>query len=263
MSKNDNNPASNKQGTPPLQAEDDLWDLDIDTEVTAPVKNTPPTPKPKEKEVKPAVNEFKETAPKTAKPKGNELTTEETETYSGKRSLSIIEIFSLLVFFAVLLSAAIYSYSWLVKQNKLMVYEQPYELPAAGKYATIKEFSTYWKSRDDLERIKSGVAFLPIANIILSDKSATGALRVRFYNEESKLIGDNITLPFKNGKFSNGKSEIEVVASDGFKTDYEFTAYQLEPQKPWEIVVLEAENEQIRGQDYKEVMRSWVSRIQK
>ena len=260
MSKSDNNPAGNKQGTPPLQAEDDLWDLDIDTEVSAPVKNTPSTPKPKEEEAKPAVNEFKETAPKT---KEGELTTEKTETDSGKRSLSIIEIFSLLVCFVILLSAAIYSYSWLVKQNKLMVYEQPYELPVAGKYATIKEFSTYWKSRDDLERIKSGVAFLPIANIILSDKSATGALRVRFYNEDSKLIGDNITLPFKNGKFSNGKSEMEVVASDGFKTDYDFTAYQLEPQKPWEIVVLEAENEQIRGQDYKEVMRSWVSRIQK
>ena len=134
---------------------------------------------------------------------------------------------------------------------------------------TIRGFSTYWKAASGDEIIKMGAQILPAANITLeSGASSSGALRIFFYNTQNERIGDPVTLPFKNGKFlgenkpniaiTDDGATVEVISSDGFHQEGDFSAYVLDKKLAWQIHVYEADSPSASGDDFTEIINTKI-----
>ena len=295
MSNSENQSPGKPREINSLSEEEDFWDLDDDT-VDAPasavsevseVSDTPPTPEPAIIETSPAVSDpivddsFEalsspdqnpETPEEIASPQA-EASTEEPEskidTHSHKKDkLSAIEKISLAVVAASLLGLAVYGYIWLYKKN-LTEDDNKVQLPVKGEHMTITAFSTYWKAASGDEVTKMGAKVLPSASITLnSGASSSGALRLFFYNTQNERIGDPVTLPISNGKFtSENKSNItitddgatvEVISSDGFHQEGDFSAYVLDQKLAWQVHVSEADSSTASGDDFKEIINTKV-----
>jgi hypothetical protein len=134
---------------------------------------------------------------------------------------------------------------------------------------TVNAFSTYWKAASGDEVIKMGAKVLPSASITLnSGTSASGALRIFFYNTQNERIGDPVTLPIDDGKFidenkanisiTDDGATIEVISSDGFHQEGDFSAYVLDEKLAWQIHVYEADSRTASGDDFKELINTKV-----
>lgn len=185
-----------------------------------------------------------------------------------KEKLSLTEKVSLAVVAAALLGLAVYGYVWLYQKN-LTEEDSKLQLPVKGEHVTINAFSTYWKAVSGSEVTKMGAKVLPSASITLnSSASSSGALRIFFYNTQNERIGDPVTLPISNGKFvSQNKSNltitddgatIEVISSDGFHQEGDFSAYVLDTKLAWQVHVSEANSSTASGDDFKEIINTKV-----
>lgn len=177
-----------------------------------------------------------------------------------KLSLSMTEKIALSAVAAIFIGLLIYSYSWLQGKNNESVVEE-LQFPIKGEYATISDFSTYWKTPGKAPGIKLGAEVVPAANITLDDNSSSGALRIFFRNATNDRIGDTITVKFTDGKFANGSNTINVSASDGFHLKGDFHAYQMDNSLAWTVYVLEAASSSASGADYKELIKTSVAPV--
>lgn len=184
------------------------------------------------------------------------------------KGLSGIEKIALPLVIVSLLALAIYSYVWLYGKN-LTEEDTAVKLPIKGEHAAISGFSTYWTTATKTTDIKIGAKVLPSASITLdSGSSSTGALRIYFRNVENVRIGDTITLPFKNGKFTTSEksnisikddgASVEITSSDGFHQEGDFSAYVLDEKLAWKVFVLEAGSANARGKEFKEIINTKV-----
>ena len=161
----------------------------------------------------------------------------------NKLSLSRPEKIALVSIAIIFLVLAVWAGVWLKQKNHLAGGNQGVELPSKGAYATISNFSSYWKRCGDAPGIKIGAVAIPAATITLRKDSSSGALRFYFRDSSMKNVGDPVTLSFQNGLFSNGSHTIEITASDGFHNQVDFNTYQLGTTGAWELEILEAKGE--------------------
>lgn len=159
-----------------------------------------------------------------------------------KLSLNKTEKIALGILTAVLAGLAIWGCFWLSGKNKIANTRETIDLPAAGEYATITGLDTFWITPKKESGVNLNAVVVPSITITLDrEKSSDGALRLFFRNTKGDSIGDPITLPFENGQFStNGTNTIEVAASDGFREEGQFHAYQVDDSTPWRVHILEA-----------------------
>ena len=254
MNNNENQPTpENYRHTQP-SINDDLWDLGDDTpiEEADPRTNADNDPRIVHDDA------IKEAIDKTA-PRINEATAD-TESDS-KTGISLVEWAFLFFCSLILLTAGALSYKWLYQQNHLGDTNETNSLPIHGAYVTLTELSTYWKSAEGIKGVKRGTKIIPSATITIGKQSTSGIIRVRFYGDNNVLVGDNITLEIKNGKFSNNASSIEVTATDGYKKQTDFFAYQVEPKTPWKINILEAKDSKTKSSNFKELILAPISAV--
>jgi len=164
-------------------------------------------------------------------------------TIQNKLSLSRPEKIALISIAIIFLGLAVWAGFWLRQKNHLASGNQGRELPSKGAYATISNFSSYWKRCGDTPGIKIGAIAIPAATITLRKDSSSGALRFYFRDSSMKSVGDPVTMSFQNGLFSNGNDTIEITASDGFHNQVDFNTYQLGTTGAWELEVLEAKGD--------------------
>jgi len=164
-------------------------------------------------------------------------------TIQNKLSLSRPEKIALISIAIIFLGLTVWAGFWLRQKNHLASGNQGIELPSKGAYATISNFSSYWKRCGDTPGIKIGAIAIPAATITLRKDSSSGALRFYFRDSSMKSVGDPVTMSFQNGLFSNGNDTIEITASDGFHNQVDFNTYQLGTTGAWELEVLEAKGD--------------------
>lgn len=277
MSNSDNQNFNNDSTPISRLEEDELWDLEEEwdgaDESTAvpPVEGSPPA------EVDPSLQPEEPTTPEPTDNLGDQDTFADPATISPAQEieptspdedkeseeiqkstlsgLSLIEKATLAVLAAALLGLAIYSYTWLYKKN-LTAEEAKLELPVQGDYITISNFSTHWT-----EGSGNSTKILPVASITLDpDANAAGALRIYFRDAESNIIGDPITLAVSNSKFvvaqshsikiSDDGATAEVISSDGFNQESDFSAYVLDKNMAWKAFVFEANRADAPGREF-------------
>lgn len=198
-----------------------------------------------------------------------ELTPEEAAKQSAaelikKAGLSTAEKIALAAFALMFAGLAIWGYVFLHAQNNLGKTEAGLKLPIKGDYATISGFNTFWQAAGDSTGVRLGAQVVPAASITLSDESSgSGAFRVYFRNADKNSVGDPITIPFEDGKFSNGEKSIKVSASDGFHQEGDFNAYVLDRALAWRVQLLEAGSATASGSDFEEVLETIVEPVRK
>ncbi len=171
--------------------------------------------------------------------------------------LSLLEKATLTILATALLGLAIYSYTWLYKKN-LTSEEAALSLPIKGDYITISDFSTYWA-----DGTGKSTEILPVANITLDQEAnSSGALRVYFRNTENNIMGDPTTLSISKGKFIDTRAHnitvkddgytVEVISSDGFDQEADFSAYVLDKHMAWSVSVFEADQASASGREFEE-----------
>lgn len=158
----------------------------------------------------------------------------------NKLSLSRPEKIALVSIAFIFLCLTVWAGFWLKQKNHLAGGNRDVELPSRGAYATISNFSSYWKRCGDTPGIKIGAVAIPAATITLRKDSSSGALRFYFRDSNKESVGDPVTMSFQNGIFSNGSHTVEITASDGFHSQVDFDTYQLGTMESWELEVLEA-----------------------
>ncbi|MBT8037251.1 MAG: hypothetical protein KJO21_06870 [Verrucomicrobiae bacterium] len=187
-------------------------------------------------------------------------------TPTQKITLSITEKISLSALAALLLGLAIWGYVFLYQKN-FSETEGELKLPVQGQFATISEFNTSWTSAGKSAGIKLGVAVVPTASITLDEASSSGTLRIFFRNAKEARIGDPVTISFQGGKFTNPNKKnlihisddgatATISSSDGFSSEGDFYAYQMDSSLAWKVHILEAENTNSAGTDYQEMFNT-------
>lgn len=177
----------------------------------------------------------------------------------NKLSLNKSEKIALLSIAGIFFSLVVWAGFWLKQKNHVAAGDQLVKSSSHGTYATISDFSSYWKKCSDAQGIKRGAVAIPAATIKLSKRSSTGALRFYFLNSKMKSVGDPVTLSFRDGMFSNGADTIEINASDGFHNMVDFETYQLGDLGSWDIEILEAKNEAEPRANFSLLLRSVIS----
>ena len=151
-----------------------------------------------------------------------------------------IALISIALIFIVLTFWAGY---WLKQKNQQAESQHLIKSPAKGKYASISDFSSYWKIVDNTPGIKRGAIAIPVVSIELRKRQSSGALRFYFRDSSKQKVGDPVTLSFANGIFPNGLRRVDISASDGFHSMVDFETYQLGDLGAWSIEILESQGE--------------------
>lgn len=154
-------------------------------------------------------------------------------------SLSLIEKLCILVLFAILSAAAIYSIVHFSNQIELKpLIGDDLDLPVEGKMATVTSVTTFWRepitTGDDRDIVKRDVELIPVIELDLESNSSTsGALRFLFKNDQGELVGDNITRRIPSS------GSLKVAATDGFNDLGMHAAYRTGNSDRWIVEVLE------------------------
>ena len=137
-------------------------------------------------------------------------------------------------------------------QQNVQTESDPYaepKLPAAGRLATIQSAETYWRvpitDGPDADTTQREVILIPVIDLTLgSGTSPQGVIRVMFYNERGEIVGDTITRPYRDNRFTrNDSSTASFASTTGFTTFGEQEAYRAYLGKPWSIRVYEGPDE--------------------
>lgn len=121
-------------------------------------------------------------------------------------------------------------------------------LPMTGSFATITDIQTGWKKVPKGENTNDYLLH-PTATITLGSDCAqpTGSLLLIFYSTERDLsnkpmaAGDNITLPYRDGKFANGETSITIVGNTPLGGLADLLTYRDQDTDRWTIEVLEGD----------------------
>lgn len=238
--------------TPNLTAkENELWDLDQSYHEDLP--SAPLLAKVKHSQNQPSGGNNTDT--KTKPP----IESTQAKSRASKAKLSIIEKLALTSFALMLLCGGAVGYLWLYKKNKLAEISYTLDLPVKGQYSTIKKFSSYWKDASKLNDINNNTFAVPSVSITLDKKSTSGVLRFYFSHKE-EIIGDPISVNFKDGLFEDGTNSLEVYATNGVASKNNLLAYQLEPHINWQVSILEAKNRNVKGSEFKLLARTNISK---
>ena len=156
--------------------------------------------------------------------------------------LSKTEKITLASLAAILLALLLGGIIWLASQEKN--HSTNADLPAKGQYTTITELDTIWITPSKEIKVNIDAFIVPSATITL-DPNAKGKAALRLYveNAAQEIIGDPMTAPVHDGKFTNGTNRLEVVFTDGFHAEGQFFAYLEDDTKPWRLIILEAPDE--------------------
>jgi hypothetical protein len=133
-------------------------------------------------------------------------------------------------------------------QAQVDPYAEP-DFPAKGSIAQVKSAETYWrppiKEGPDADPTQRDVILIPVIDVTLgSCASATGVIRVLFYNDQGEIVGDSITRPYRDGRFiRNDSPTTSFSATTGFTSFGEQEAYRAYLGKPWSIRVYEGPDE--------------------
>ncbi len=242
--------------------EDNLLDTDppeidseLDIQPTAETTPPPLTEKPTNEDTPPTKAAEDVDLPSDIKESSKDQEALPTTTsFFSSITLSKIEKICLSTLAAIFLGLFIWGYVWLNAKNHQASTQQPLELPVSGKYATISAFSSSWVS-------SSSSGFKPSVTLTLDEKSSSGALRLYFRNTEKDIVGDPITVSFKEGKFiKNNQPTITVVSTKGFSLESDFHAYQLDRSLAWKVQILEAPSELSSSSEFTEIIHTVLSR---
>ena len=233
----------------PAMVEADKSENHPDTDLEETEKETPAERAPDENPQKKSAGEVTDISEKTVKG------TAVADTTTKKHSLNTIEKVTLAALAAVMIGLLVWSCIWLSGRNKIANTREKVELPVVGQQATITALSTFWVTSKNSQGVNREAVVLPAITITLDEiASKNGALRLFFKNADDKSIGDPISLSFENGKFSNDSNTIEVSASDGFRQEGQFHAYQVDEAKPWRVLILEAPSADSLGTEFIELI---------
>lgn len=179
--------------------------------------------------------------------------------FTNRLSLDRVEKTALTVIALAFLALAVWGSIWLQQKNQLAQGSGVFQLPARGQHATIAHCSSYWKTVGNMTGVKMGAVAIPAATITLDERSSSGALRIYFRDTTMNTVGDPVTVGFNSGQFSNGKSSIEISASDGFHDRVDFDTYQLGTEGAWHLEVLEARGEMEPGANFSILFSTRIS----
>lgn len=179
-----------------------------------------------------------------------------------RKGQTTVEKVSLGVFAVLLLSLGIWA--GLVFLNELPTEdpEAPADLPVKGKQVVIKNLETYWRKPDsDRDRgVQASVKIIPATEISLGKGDGSGALRVFFEDDNGRLTGDPVTLPFSNGTFTgNGTKQVEAYCTEGFTGHGDFPAYVTGQTERWFLIVKEGPSASARGAEFVEILRTPIT----
>jgi len=147
-----------------------------------------------------------------------------------------IGIFSLATIFLLIATfSVIYSLNIL---NIKSMYSDDLELPINGKMTLVSSVETYWREPinegEDADTVRRGVKLIPAIKMdIESISKQSGALRVLFRNEDSVVVGDNISRSIPQ------KGTLEITATDGFSDLGMHAAYRTGDSPLWTVEVFE------------------------
>lgn len=212
---------------------------------TAPIPAPAPDPEPvaERKEPDPLGVPLKSAGePRPNRPKAS-AGKSEGQSWTGPSRRDIV---SLGVFAFVLLLVAIWVISRFFTQFHFQskMVEMP-DFPVSGQHAALAGAETYWRepiregpSRDVAKR---EVVMIPVLDLSLEpEKSAKGALRIIFRNNEGTPIGDPITRSFTGGRFdASGDAKISFPSTNGFTDKGAFNGYRTRIGRPWMADVME------------------------
>ncbi|MGB1259660.1 MAG: hypothetical protein ACPG6P_06450 [Akkermansiaceae bacterium] len=242
-------------------AEDSLEEPEPEVETDEDLEEEEPTAPETEPENHPDADD--EPAPANSADEVESTATENPAPASLGFSLKPVEKITLALLAALLIGAGVFGYihiSKLASDDSL----ESLDLPVKGKHAEISEFSTFWSNPGKAAGITLGAQVVPGAKITLSESSSgSGILRVYFRNEKDEIVGDPIPLTFTSGKFSNGKSTIEVSASDGFHQEADYHAYSVEQNTVWRVQVLESSSTGSNRSDFSEIINTAVHPVRR
>lgn len=175
-----------------------------------------------------------------------------------KLPLNWQEKIALLSIAVIFLALSIWASFWLKHKNHLATSVELVDFSHKGTYASISQFSSYWKKCHHTPGIKMGAVAVPAATITLGKSASSGALRVYFYDHNGEVAGDPVTLGFQDASFS-GSNKVEITASDGFHDMVDFETYQLGDLGDWRIEILESKGEMEPREKFSPLFHSVIS----
>jgi hypothetical protein len=143
-------------------------------------------------------------------------------------------------------------------------YTEP-EFPAKGTLALIESAETYWrppvKEGPDADTTQREVILIPIIDVTLGSCTApSGVIRVLFYNDKGEIVGDTITRPYRDSRFtSTDSSTASFPSTTGFTSFGDQEAYRAYLGKPWSIRVYEGPDEAAPSSAFKLLFTTPIS----
>ena len=214
---------------------------------------------PKEPEEKSAVEE----KPAEISSRKIDLTpSEEPSKINKKKSpllkfrLSGMEAICIGIFALLLIAGAVFFFANSI--NKIP--EPPKQLtekdfPISGKHFTAATVETFWRepvlTGDKADAVRRGTNLIPVLKI--TTKGGSGAVRVTFYDQDGKSVGDVISRSVADGK------TIEVAATSGFDDINMHSAYRTGDMKPWTVEVHEGPSENAMGSEFSKLFKIAIS----
>ncbi|MGB2403428.1 MAG: hypothetical protein ACPIA7_08465 [Akkermansiaceae bacterium] len=173
-------------------------------------------------------------------------------------SLDRQEKIALLSIAVIFLALSVWASFWLKHKNHLATTIDLVDYSHKGTYASISQFSSYWKKCHNAPGIKMGAVAVPAATITLGKRASSGALRVYFHDHNGAIVGDPVTLSFQDATFSDSHM-VEITASDGFHDMVDFETYQLGDLGDWHIEILESKGAMEPKEKFSPLFHSVIS----
>jgi len=165
----------------------------------------------------------------------------------GRKKRSMLEIVASVLSVVLLLALSFYFYRYAKDKLDIVTKDKwATNIPVKGNLANITEVKTWWGTPPENANVKGGVKLVPFVQLTLGEGTTSGKLRVVFYSYEKNSFnrniakGDPVTIPFSNGKFSNGKKTVTFICTDGFEDVAYFYHYKQQDENRWTIQVGEA-----------------------
>ena len=178
--------------------------------------------------------------------------------------LSLVEKLALAAIAVLLIGAA----TWLLRSFQKNIPTSPSAVdkitfPVKGQYSSIIDAATFWREPrrggPAADSARAEARLIPVLKLKIQGPGQ-GALRVFFRNELGDPIGDSITRPFSNGRFTaNDSPEIEIPATAGFDDEGMYAAYRASRTTPWRIHIYEGPDAKASFQEFRKLLEVPIS----